>query len=182
MTTIQESWYYFAYGLNMNAAEMQRKCPRAKIVGIACLHDYRLAFYEHSVVWDSAMETVVPDPGSVVWGVLYELNAGQWEELDNAEDARMDGSGAYFHYPVTVEITGQGPQEATVYLKARWGSSGWPSTEYMDAVIQGAMDQGLPESYIRQLESIDTKPALYAVPKRPKGHPVFTGGCSGCEA
>jgi hypothetical protein len=52
----------------------------------------------------------------------------------------------------------------------------------MDAVIQGAMDQGLPESYIRQLESIDTKPALYAVPKRPKGHPVFTGGCSGCEA
>ncbi|QJW48628.1 gamma-glutamylcyclotransferase [bacterium BFN5] len=182
MSTTTKSWYYFAYGLNMNLAEMRRKCNKAKVVGTARLSDYKLAFYEHTVVWDGAMETIIPEPGAEVWGVLYELNAYEWEELDSFEDVRMDGTGAYFGYPVEVLFAGATLTPANVYLKARWGLTGLPSAEYMGTLIQGAIEQGLPEHYIHFLKGLDTKPAAYAVPKRPSGSKlVMSGDCSGCS-
>lgn len=183
MTTVK-SWLYFSYGFNMNLTEMRKKCPKAKVVGVGCVAGYRLAFFEHSVVWDSAMETIFPDPAAETWGVLYELNQSEWEELDCFEDVRMDGTGAYFHYPVEVIDAGRQPKAANVYLKARWGTGGLPSAEYMNVVIAGAREQGLPEDYIQHLQSLETRPAAYAVPKRPSGSSflVSSGDCNGCDA
>ncbi len=178
-----KSWFYFAYGFNLNLTEMRKKCPEAKVVGIGYVKGYRLAFFEHAVVWDSAMETLFPDPAAEVWGVLYELDQFEWETLDCFEDARMDGTGAYFHYPVTVTGVSHKLTTANVYLKARWGADGLPSTEYMQVILAGARQQGLPEEYIKQLQSLKTKPAAYPVPKRPSGSrfPVGGGECSGCD-
>lgn len=182
--TAVKSWLYFAYGFNINLTRMRQKCPKAKVAGIGRVDGYRLAFYEHSVVWDSAMETIVPDPESAVWGVVYELNEFEWEDLDGYEDARMDGTGAYFHYPVEVVVDGQAVSKANVYLKARWGEGGLPSDEYLAVMISGAREQGLPEDYIRQLEQQASRPAAYPVPKRPGGGGkyLFSGDCSGCDA
>lgn len=173
---------YFAYGLNLDLATIKQKCSKPQVLGVARLAGYRLAFFEHTSVWDGAMETIVPEEGAQVWGVLYSLNLFDWEELDNHEDARMDGTGAYFHYPVTVETQEGTLLDATVYLKARWGQSNHPSSEYMAVVCKAAREQGLPDSYIDFLERIETKPAAYVVPKRPGRIMQAAGDCSGCSA
>ena len=36
--------FYLAYGSNLNIPQMQRRCPTAKIVGIAEIKDYELLF------------------------------------------------------------------------------------------------------------------------------------------
>lgn len=173
---------YFAYGFNLNLMQMRQKCSKARVIGIARLPGYKVGFYEYTVVWDGAMETIIPDSQSQVWGVLYALSASEWEELDSHEDARADGSGAYFHFPVEVIAADGNARQAMVFLKARLGKPELPGTEYMNILLQGAEEQGLPPEYITQLRQIKSKPAAYAVPKRPSSgrRLIATGDCSSC--
>ena len=173
---------YFAYGANINLEQMRAKCAKPRVLGIARLKGHKLEFYGHSAVWDGAVETVVPDEKSEVWGILYQLSASDWERLDNCEDARIDGTGEYFHYPLEVMDNEQTIKEANIYKKARLGQAECPSAEYLAIIIQGAKEQGLPESYIVALKNISTKTASYEVPRRPSyGKVIASGdGCSGC--
>ncbi|WP_094604551.1 hypothetical protein SPSIL_005010 [Sporomusa silvacetica DSM 10669] len=173
---------YFAYGLNLNPVQMKLKCSEMEIVGVSRLPGYKLAFFEYSPVWDSAMETLVPDKHSEVWGVLYRLTDYSWDELDNCEDARIDGTGAYFRYPVEVHGTDSTTRLAMMYLKSRLGNASLASSEYMTQVLQGATAHGLPSPYIEKLQAIETKPACYPVPRRPAYD--RSSSCSGadCEA
>ena len=181
MGTTNPTRLYFAYGFNLNFERMKQKCTKPRVLGIARLPGHKIGFYENSVIWDGAVETVVPDTQSEVWGVLYQLESYDWEQLDNCEDARLDGTGEYFHYPVEVLDEENGVREASIYKKARLGEPKLPSTEYLDIIIQGAKEQGLPEFYIAMLESIASKSASYAVP-RVKNHSkkTISEGCDGC--
>ena len=155
---------YFAYGSNMNLMQMKQRCSSPKVLGIARLPGYRVEFYGYSAIWDGAQETVVPDLESEVWGVLYELQFFDCEQLDVYVDARFDGTGPYFHYPVDVIDIEQGMIDAMIYKKDKCGEGTNPSTEYLNFIIQGAKEQGLPEGYIAFLQNKITKPASYAVP------------------
>lgn len=171
---------YFAYGFNLNLQKMGQKLAKPRVVGIARLAKHKIGFYGHSTIWDGAVETVVPDSEAEVWGVLYQLDAYEWDQLDNFEDARMDGTGEYFHYPVEVFDEQKMPKEAAIYKKARLGEPLPPSTEYLNILIQGAKEQGLPERYIANLQGITSKPASYPVPRQVKQDRKFSGGCDGC--
>lgn len=182
METISQTRLYFAYGFNLKLESMLQKCHNPIVLGIARLANHRIDFYEHSVIWDGAVETVVPDTEAEVWGVLYQLEAYAWEQLDNCEDARLDGTGEYFHYPVEVLDEQQTVREASIYKKARLGEEKLPSTEYLAIILQGAKEQGLPETYIETLKNIPTKPASYVVPRLRKQSKVeISDGCDGCS-
>lgn len=156
--------YYFAYGSNMDLGQMKRRCSKPKVLGVARLPGYRVEFYGYSSLWDGAQETVIPDLQSEVWGVLYELQAYDCESLDVAQDARMNGTGAYFHYPVGVIDMQQGTINALIYKKDVLQEAKFPSTEYLEFIFQGAKEQGLPVEYIKLLSNMKTKPASYVVP------------------
>ena len=179
---MEQPLLYFAYGLNLNPVQMKLKCSEMEIVGVSRLPGYKLAFFEYSPVWDSAMETLVPDKHSEVWGVLYRLTDYSWEELDSCEDARIDGTGAYFLYPVEVYSTDSTTRLAMMYLKSRLGTTTLASSEYMAQVLQGATAQGLPTPYIEKLQAIETKPASYPVPRRPAYERSSSCSGSDCEA
>lgn len=173
---------YFAYGFNLNVEKMSQKCTKPCILGVARLADHKIGFYEHSVVWDGAVETLIPDTQSEVWGVLYQLESYAWEQLDNAEDARLDGTGEYFHYPIEVLDDQNNIRHASMYKKARLGEPKQPSTEYLDIIIQGAKEHQLPEDYITTLQNITSKPASYAVPRqRKQGNQQASVDCNGCS-
>lgn len=156
--------YYFAYGSNMNLAQMKQRCLNPKVLGIARLPGYRVEFYGYSGIWDGAQETVVPDLQSEVWGVLYELQFFDCESLDGHHDVRIDGTGPYFHYPVDVIDREQGTIDAMIYKKNILQETKFPSTEYLNFIVQGAKEQGLPEEYITLLQTKKTQPASYPVP------------------
>lgn len=182
MSATSQTRLYFAYGSNLNLEQMNQKCTKPRVLGIARLPYHKIGFYEHSVIWDGAVETVVPDTQSEVWGVLYQLESYAWDQLDNCEDVRLDGSGEYFHYPVEVLDEQNTVRDASMYKKARLGPAKQPSTEYLDIIIQGAKEQGLPEGYIATLQNIASKPASYAVPRqRKQSNQPPSIGCDGCS-
>jgi gamma-glutamylcyclotransferase len=182
MGTTSQTRLYFAYGFNLNLEKMNQKCTKPCVLAIARLANHKIGFYEHSVVWDGALETVIPDTQSEVWGVLYQLEPYAWDQLDNCEDVRLDGTGEYFHYPVEVLDEQNTIREASMYKKARLGEPKLPSTEYLDVIIRGAKEQRLPEEYIKTLQNIDSRPASYAVPRIRNHNIKTTGGeCDGCS-
>ncbi|EGW37582.1 gamma-glutamylcyclotransferase family protein [Desulfosporosinus sp. OT] len=178
----KSAFYYFAYGSNMNLAQMKQRCPSAKVLGIARLPGYKVEFYGYSTNWDGAQETVVPDSQSEVWGVLYDLQAFDWDALDGYQDARSDGLGQYFHYPVEVIDRAEGTIEAIIYKKNILNEVKLPSDEYLDFIVQGAKEQGLPVEYLRLLQTKQTKPASYDVPKKNKSKSSYLNvSCNTCD-
>lgn len=181
MSETSQTRLYFAYGFNLNLQKMSQKVTKPRVLGIARLANYKIGFYGHSAIWDGAVETVVPDNQSEVWGILYQLDSYDWNQLDDFKDARLDGAGRYFHYPVAVFDEQSMLREAFLYKKSQLGEPKQPSTEYLGIIIQGAKEQGLPESYIATLQNIASKPASYPVPRQGKRDRKPAGGCDGCS-
>ncbi|BBB90155.1 MAG TPA: gamma-glutamylcyclotransferase [Methylomusa anaerophila] len=176
----RQPFLYFAYGSNLNPAQMRQRCPRHRVVGIARLPGYRLGFYGHSTKWDGGVETIIPQPQSEVWGVLYQLDAFEWRQLDSYQDAKDNGRGEYFHFPVEVMDEEQSVRTAITYKKDMLDKAERPSTEYLGIIVQGAQEHGLPANYVAELRHIPTRPALYAVPRKQGPDRMSDGGCSGC--
>lgn len=157
---------YFLYGANLNPVQLSSRCGDPVRLGVARLADHRLAFFGRAPVWDGGYETIVPRPGGEVWGVLYRMTFSQAEQLDAWQDARTDGCGAYFLFPVKVVGPDDTSREALVYKKDRCGEPGLPSDAQMGFIVQSAHAQGLPAGYIASLKSEQTRKAGYAVPRR----------------
>ena len=155
---------YFAYGSNMNPVQIKARCLGAEVLAVARLVDHRLAFFGTSMVWDGALETVVPAPGRDVWGVLYALSPLDADSLDAWQDARFDGTGAYFHYPsVVIDVLGQ-RHDVLLYKKDLLGAPQKPSCEYLEHIARGAEARGLPPQYVAHLRGLAAKKAAYPVP------------------
>ena len=174
--------YNFAYGSNMNSEQVRARCTNAKLVAVAKLPDHQLAFYGNSPVWDGAEETLIPTPGQEVWGVIYELTPGDKEKLDDWQDALFDGSGAYYHSPAKVTDQDGKVYSVLLYKKAQLGEPKKPSEEYLNYIVKGAEERGLPSAYVEQLRSVETKKARFVVPRARKSPRENLGGdeCGTC--
>ncbi len=177
-----EDLYHFAYGSNMNSEQLQARCADAKLIAVAKLADHQLGFHGYTPEWDGAEETVSEAPGKEVWGVIYELTPSDKEKLDDWQDALFDGSGAYFHSPA--KVTDQQAKEYSVllYKKAKLGNPEKPSEEYLNFIVKGAVERGLPAAYVDQLRSIETRKAKFVVPRpRKSARQAVPGGeCGSC--
>src|SRR5215471_1838387 len=76
---------YFAYGSNLDWAQMKQRCPLAKFVCRAKLPAHRLAFTLKSARRNCGVADVLPDKAKDVWGVVYELPANELKDLDKGE-------------------------------------------------------------------------------------------------
>src|SRR5918995_5170968 len=80
---------YFAYGSNMNWAQMKARCPSARFVGVALLRDHRLAFTRKSVNRGCGVADVVSEAGARVWGgAVFEVSDLDIGKLDVSEGYR----------------------------------------------------------------------------------------------
>ena len=139
---------YFAYGSNMSDAVMSARCPGHRFLGPARLPDHRLAFTRRSIRSGTGVADIVAEPGTDVWGALYELDDPSMAELD-----RKEGSGwAYERAWVTVYRDGDSPEEAVTYRVMEPESSEvQPSPEYLEGLIQSARERELPDEYVESL-------------------------------
>ena len=80
---------HFAYGSNMDAAAMRRRCPGAEPLGTARLHNWRF------VVTRDGYASVTPAPGQVVHGVLWRLGARDLAAV-NAYEAEARRASRFF--------------------------------------------------------------------------------------
>ncbi len=64
---------YAAYGSNMDPTQMLERCSVLSVRGTGWLPGWRLTFGGEDLCWDGALATVVEDPESSVFVVLYDM-------------------------------------------------------------------------------------------------------------
>jgi gamma-glutamylcyclotransferase len=141
---------YFAYGSNMDHEQMQSRCPGSRIIAIGALPHYTLAFTRWSRSWNSATADILPEQGSQVYGVLYDLILDDLKRMDKFADYPH----SYTRQDVFVESEGE-RLPALTYVAIRQGVF-LPSRAYIGKMIQGAENHKIPEKYIAILKSIKT--------------------------
>jgi hypothetical protein len=141
--------FYFAYGSNMNWPQMQRRCPSSRFACTARLPEYRFAIARHSRLRDCGTANIFIQPGSEVWGVVYEVSDVDMATMDGFEDG-------YSRKNVLVH-GGNGtasPMEAITYIAPKETLVPLPSAEYKRLLLEGARFWRLPAGYCLMLEEI----------------------------
>ena len=137
---------YFAYGSNLSLAQMRERCPDSVPIAAHILPDHRLEFVgSSSQRWGvGGVATVVPQPGSKVYGALYRLTAEDEARLDlyEAVNPARPGEGKYVKNEKLLDYKGEW---ALLYLAtAMVQGVNSPSTKYLGVIRQGYRDWGLP--------------------------------------
>ena len=152
---------YFAYGSNMDAAQMKERCPCAKFVCRAKLPSHRLAFTLRSLRRRCGVADILRDETKHVWGVVYELLESELENLDKDEDfnpGRPYGQNEYSRENCYVWHEGDAkrPLLVSLYRGHPQPNPPLPNCDYKNLIVEGAKQWQLPADYIQELESIQT--------------------------
>ncbi len=134
---------YFAYGSNMDRAQMAARCPASVAIGTARLAGHRL------VMMREGYASVLRDPRRTVWGVLWDLALADIPALDRYEGV---GGGLYTKRHVAV-LAASGAKRALIYL-GRNAGPGLPRPGYIEAIVEAARAQDLPSGYVAELDAL----------------------------
>lgn len=139
---------YFAYGSNMSSARLRSRVSSARSLGAVHVTDWRLAFDKPGRD-GSGKANLVPSPGSLVWGVVWQLGESDWEILDRFEPGYQR---ARFRF----EQGGRGAIEADAYLfDSTPGARVVPPTaSYVAHIVAGAEEHGLPDEYVAWIRAL----------------------------
>jgi gamma-glutamylcyclotransferase len=155
--------FYFAYGSNMDSATLRgRRGIEWSRAAPAVARGWRLTVDKPSLLGTGeAMATIDADPDGEVWGVLYDVATADYEHLELTEGVLID------HYRRTaIEVapshSWDAPLVAAVTLvSADHDPTLKPTTRYMNLLVAGAAEHGLPESWmetLRRIEAVEEKP------------------------
>ena len=140
---------YFAYGSNMSRARLIGRVPGAEHVGVARCDGYALRFDKPGRD-GSAKANLAPAPDGVVWGVVWRIAAADWARLDACEPG-------YLRVLVAVGLGDEGlgdegvRRQAHAYVYRGPAIAVPPLRAYLDHLLEGAREHGLPEDYRRAL-------------------------------
>ncbi len=146
----------FAYGSNMSTARLRARTPSARVVAVAVLAEYRLAFHKRSRVDGSAKcdAAYTGRHEDRVIGVVFEIPNHEKPLLDAVE-----GLGAgYEQRQVSVTLADGQERHAQIYYATDVDESLKPYDWYREHVLIGAREHGLPADYIASIELVESAP------------------------
>ena len=130
---------------------MLARCPSARVIGQACLGNYRLSFVQPHAGWGGGVAGIVADDSdsAVVHGVVYTLTAADLRALDGFEPTE---SGHYWRAKHEVRLADQRLLNSWVYIGEEFPNAPYlPSMRYLQVILDGAEAHGLPAGYIAAL-------------------------------
>ena len=142
--------FYFAYGSNMCSRRMRTRVASARAVTTAMLPGRRLVFDKRGRD-GSAKANLAEAADGEVWGVVWEIEAAEWGDLDGIE-------GGYERISVEVVCTGGERLAAQTYVGRTLTPDPIPFEWYRELLLEGAREHGLPEAYLEELASWRGKP------------------------
>ncbi len=141
---------YFAYGSNMSTPRLGSRLGMVRNVDVAELAGYRLAFHKVGADGSGKCDAFRTDrPDDAVIGVLYDMDADQKPVLDACE-----GCG-YVARQVRLSLRSGARIAAFTYCAAHIDDGLKPFGWYMQHVLRGATEHGLPADYIRRIRAIE---------------------------
>lgn len=139
---------YAAYGSNLDTEQMRQRCPHSPSRGSGWARGWRLTFGGEDLGWEGSLATLVEDPGSDVFVLLYDVTDSDRKALDSWEQA---DTGLY--RPVRLRVTTlDGEVLAWTYLLHGY-EGGLPSARYLGVLAEAAARAGAPDDYVRELQN-----------------------------
>lgn len=137
---------YAAYAANLDPAQMFAKAPHSPLIGPGWLNGWRLTFGGEDRSWQGALPTIVEDPHSQVFVMLYALTDADENELDSAEGFDL---GMYQKIKVRVSTL---ERDVTAWIYVVDGyEDGLPRKSTLESIIAAATAAGAPADYIQDL-------------------------------
>jgi hypothetical protein len=139
---------YAAYGSNMDPEQMKERAPHSPMAGTGWLQGWRLTFGGEDYTWEGALSTVVEEPGSQVFVVLYDVPEHDERQLD-----RWEGGELGMHKKLRLRVaTLDGSVLAFIYVLNAY-EGGDPSARYLGVIADAAETAGAPDDYVNELRS-----------------------------
>jgi hypothetical protein len=133
----------------MEPAQMMQRAPHSPTAGSGWLEGWRLTFGGEDIGWEGALATIVEDPGSRVFVVLYDVTQDE-EGLD-----RWEGGELGMHNKIRLRVqTMDGSTLAWLYVLDAY-EGGLPSARYIGVLADAAEAAGAPADYV---EALRTRP------------------------
>lgn len=140
---------YFAYGSNMSTERLFSRIPQAKILNTGKIVDKKLLCNKKSID-RSGKANLVDSPGNVVHGVLYEIKKSHLNRLDKFEEGYKRKT-----FEILTEIGISVLAES--YISSNCTDDPRPFKAYKKFIVEGAIENELPQYYIDYLRQIPTK-------------------------
>jgi len=135
--------FYFAYGSNMNEAQLRERCPDSYFLCRARLPGHRF------VITSRGYASVRKSAGGTVHGLLIALTEPDERTLDRFEGVAK-GMYRRDHLEILTELGY--PIPALIYIDDIEGE-GPPAKGYLERILNGARRHGLAPAAIAELES-----------------------------
>jgi AIG2-like family len=162
--------WYFAYGSNMESGTLRgrRGIAFARAVAVR-VPGWRVVFDKPPLFpIGEAFANIVADPQAVALGVAFEVSTDDLAHIALSEGVPI---GNYRRVELAVEplvACPDAPLTAVSLASERRDASLRPSTLYMELVITGALEHGLPAAYVAALRAVPAvEPSAAARALRP---------------
>lgn len=152
---------YFAFGSNLDHAQMRKRCPAAQRLWPASLDGYRLAFVGFSRGWGGGVATIVPSKRGSVEGYVYDLTPACVRSLDGYEGAPI----VYSREAITMLDDNDTAHACIVYTHNRPHIERKPSDAYASKIRAAYEREGFDAAPL--LAAIKRAPRRKAAPRRP---------------
>jgi hypothetical protein len=136
----------------MDQEQMRQRCPDAKLLGVAALHGYRLAFTIYSPNRECGCADIVASAGNVVWGLMYELTDNDAQAMDVFEGCPEN----YRRISATVHKDGTDIDVFT-YEVVNKQEGHKPSSHYAGLISNAAREFNFPEEYQKYIEELSAQ-------------------------
>lgn len=129
----------FAFGSNMDAAQMAHRCPSSDLVAPAELRGQRLLFAGYSRSWGSTVATVeAASRNDVVRGLVWEVSSADLAKLDGYEGAPW----TYARDVFPVFVPSGKAVKAHVYRQVTPFAYGAPTNGYLRQIARAYLAMG----------------------------------------
>jgi cation transport regulator ChaC len=148
-----DTLWYFAYGSNLHDAIFrERRGMRVRCVRRGWLDGYHLRFNLPVGPGERGVANIEPAPGTSICGALYLLSCTDCERLDRSEGVPF---GAYRRIAIEVRLEDGTRRAAFTYQSSATREGRKPSARYLNLLLAGARQRGLPDDYVRWLETFE---------------------------
>ncbi|OLZ49179.1 gamma-glutamylcyclotransferase [Amycolatopsis coloradensis] len=132
----------------MEPAQMLERAPHSPMAGTGWLEGWRLTFGGEDLGWEGALATIVEDPGSRVFVVLYDVTPLDEDGLD-----RWEGGELGMHTKLRLRVqTMDGSVLPWLYVLDAY-EGGLPSARYLGVLADAAEAAGAPADYVDALRT-----------------------------
>ena len=136
---------YFAYGSNLDLAQMKIRCPSSELISKGSLSDYRLTFNRYSSGWGGGVADVIQDQDSKVWGLVFKLSNSDLKRLDSYEGCYNDQTSLYERWKAVINTPKGQISDVWVYTVVEKQKFVQPTLEYLQIIKDAAVRWNFPK-------------------------------------